>query len=78
MLFAKTTLVGPGERRRFQRVGLHLHARYMLADGREFPGDVVNMSPGGIALRASENGRPGERVVAYVDDVGRIEGLVAR
>ncbi len=24
------------------------------------------------------NGRPGERVVAYVDDVGRIEGIVAR
>ena len=78
MLFAERALVRPAERRRFQRVSLHLHARYMLADGREFSCHVVNMSPGGVALRAPVSGQPGERVVAYVDDVGRIEGIVAR
>jgi len=38
------------ERRRFQRVSVNLLGRYMLADRREFPCQVVNMSPGGMAV----------------------------
>ena len=66
------------ERRRFQRVGVNLLGRYMLEDRREFPCQVVNMSPGGMALIAPVNGREGERVIAYIDHVGRLEGTVAR
>jgi hypothetical protein len=66
------------ERRRFQRVHVDLLGRYMLADRREFPCQVVNMSPGGIALMAPVGGQPGERVIAYVDHLGRLEGQVAR
>jgi PilZ domain len=66
------------ERRRFQRVHVDLLGRYMLADRREFPCQVVNMSPGGMALIAPVAGKPGERVIAYVDHVGRLEGIVAR
>ena len=40
------------ERRRHQRVKVNLLGRYMLADRREFPCQVVNMSPGGMALIA--------------------------
>ena len=40
------------ERRRFQRVRVNLLGRYMLADRREFPCQVTNMSPGGMALIA--------------------------
>ena len=40
------------ERRRHQRVRVNLLGRYMLADRREFPCQVVNMSPGCIALIA--------------------------
>jgi hypothetical protein len=36
------------------------------------------MSPGGLAMIAPECGRLGERVVAYIDHVGRLEGLIAR
>jgi hypothetical protein len=50
----------------------------MLADGQEFPCQVTNMSPGGVALMAAICGGPGERVIAYVDHLGRIEGIVAR
>jgi hypothetical protein len=50
----------------------------MLADRREFPCQVVNMSPGGMALIAPVAGKPGERVIAYVDHVGRLEGIIAR
>jgi PilZ domain len=66
------------ERRRFQRVRVDLLGRYMLADRREFPCHVVNMSPGGIALLAPVSGQPSERVIAYVDHLGRLEGHIAR
>src|ERR1700687_3812531 len=65
-------------RRRFQRVRVNLLGRYMLADRREFPCQVVNMSPGGMALMAPVSGAPGERIIAYVDHLGRLEGHVAR
>jgi hypothetical protein len=66
------------ERRRFQRVKVSLLGRYMLSDRREFPCQVVNMSPGGMALVAPVVGAAGERVIAYVDHLGRLEGKIAR
>jgi hypothetical protein len=66
------------ERRRHQRVRVNLLGRYMLADRREFPCQVTNMSPGGMAVIAPVSGQVGERVIAYVDHIGRLEGLVAR
>lgn len=66
------------DRRRYQRVRVNLLGRYMLADRREFPCQVVNMSPGGMAVIAPVGGAPGERVIAYVDHLGRVEGHIAR
>jgi PilZ domain len=66
------------ERRRFQRVPVNLLGRYMLSDRREYPCQVVNMSPGGMALIAPVCGQVAERVIAYVDHVGRLEGVIAR
>ena len=66
------------ERRRFQRVRVNLLGRYMLADRREFPCQVSDMSPGGMALIAPVAGAIGERVVAYVDHLGRLEGVITR
>jgi hypothetical protein len=66
------------ERRRHQRVRVNLLGRYMLADRREFPCQVINMSPGGMALIAPVRGNVGERVIAYVDHLGRLEGIIAR
>jgi PilZ domain len=66
------------ENRRYQRVKVDLLGRYMLEDRREFPCQVIDMSPGGLAMIAPECGRLGERVVAYIDHVGRLEGLIAR
>jgi hypothetical protein len=66
------------DRRRHQRVKVNLLGRYMLADRREFPCQVVNMSPGGMALIAPVGGVAGERVIAYVDHLGRLEGQIAR
>jgi len=66
------------ERRRFQRVKVHLLGRYMLADRREFPCQIINMSPGGLAMLAPGIGNVGERVVAYLDHIGRVEGKITR
>ena len=66
------------DRRRHQRVKVNLLGRYMLSDRREFPCQVINMSPGGMALVAPVCGEPGERVIAYVDHLGRLEGVIAR
>src|SRR5438034_309902 len=79
-LAQKTAMMVPlaDERRRFQRVRVNLLGRYMLADRREFPCQVTDMSPGGMALIAPVPGVAGERVIAYVDHVGRLEGVIAR
>jgi len=66
------------ERRRFQRVKLHLLGRYMLPDRREFPCQVINMSPGGLAILAPGIGNVGDRVIAYLDHIGRVEGKITR
>jgi hypothetical protein len=66
------------ERRRHQRVQINLLGRYMLEDRREFPCQVINMSPGGIAMITPVSGREGERVVAYIDHLGRLEGSISR
>ncbi len=68
----------PIERRRFQRVKIHLLGRYMLPDRREFPCQVINMSPGGLAMLAPGIGNIGDRIIAYLDHIGRIEGKITR
>ncbi|QQM04958.1 hypothetical protein I8G32_03523 [Rhodopseudomonas palustris] len=50
----------------------------MLPDRREFPCQVINMSPGGLALLAPGIGNVGDRVIAYLDHVGRVEGKITR
>src|SRR3979411_2588779 len=66
------------ERRRFQRVRVNVLGRYLLPDRREYPCQVANMSPGGMALIVPVSGQEGERVIAYIDHLGRLEGKIAR
>ena len=66
------------QERQYQRVDLTLFGRYMLSNRQEFPCQVLNMSPGSAAMVAPLSGDIGERVVAYIDHVGRLEGIVLR
>lgn len=66
------------ERRWFQRVRVKLFGRFILPDRREYPLEVLDISPGGVAVVAPVSGKVGERVVAYVDQIGRIEGTIMR
>ena len=64
--------------RRHQRVSVALLGRYMLSDRREFPCQTVDMSPGGVRLTCAVLGELGERVVLYLEQIGRIEGAIVR
>jgi hypothetical protein len=66
------------ERRRYDRVVMTLPGRYLLADGTEFPCEIVEVSSIGVAIRGPLVGDLGERVVAYVQELGRIEGVIVR
>jgi hypothetical protein len=66
------------ERRRYGRVAVTLDGRYMLADGKEFDCRIVDVSPVGVALRGPLPGDLGERVIAYIEVLGRIEGVIVR
>ncbi len=66
------------ERRRHQRVTVCLTGRFMRSDRREFDCVTIDMSPGGIALASDAIVEPGERIVVYLDHLGRLEGTVAR
>ncbi|MCW2316531.1 hypothetical protein M2322_002079 [Rhodoblastus acidophilus] len=68
----------PVERRRHARVKLALLGRYMLEDRREFPCQTIDVSVGGLAVTAPVRGALGERVVAYFDSLGRVEGTIVR
>ena len=66
------------ERRNFQRVRVKIYGRFMLEDRTEHPCQVIDMSPGNVAFRADRTGEPGEKVIAYIDHIGRVEGVVTR
>ena len=66
------------ERRRHHRLRVALLGRYMLADHREYACQTTDMSPGGASLVAPVKGAVGERVVLYLEHVGRIEGEITR
>ncbi|TIO08409.1 MAG: PilZ domain-containing protein, partial [Mesorhizobium sp.] len=62
----------------FQRVRVKIYGRFMLEDRTEHACQVIDMSPGNVALRTDRVGMPGEKVIAYIDHIGRIEGIVTR
>jgi len=66
------------ERRRHQRVKVVLMGRFMLENREEYPCQTVNASPGGLAVIAPVVGRMGERVVIYLEHLGRVEGKISR
>jgi len=66
------------DRRRYRRVPVSFQGRFMAEDKREYPCEVIDLSAGGMALRAPVICQKGERIVAYLDNLGRLEGTVAR
>jgi hypothetical protein len=66
------------DKRRHHRVNVALLGRYMLSSRQEYPCRTVDMSPGGVSLITPIRGIIGERVVVYLEHIGRIEGQIVR
>lgn len=55
-----------------------LLGRYMLPNRMEYPCQTIDISPGGLHLAAPAKAKPGDRVITYLDHLGRIEGTCVR
>jgi PilZ domain len=66
------------DRRRSRRTRLRLSGRCLLADGGEHPCETIDISVSGVAIRSYIVAELGERVVVYLDELGRLEGVVTR
>lgn len=66
------------DRRRHKRYALALLGRFMRANKQEFPCRLNDISVGGASFMAPVEVELGERIVAYLDEIGGIEGEVVR
>ena len=66
------------ERRDDQRVEVSLLGRFMRSDRQEFDCESIDASPDGVAFSSHAGVQHGERIVAYLNQIGRVEGRVAR
>ncbi len=73
-----TISAADADRRRHARIPIELHGRYMLEGGREYPCVTRDLSRIGMAIEGVPVGAIGERVVAYLEELGRVEGRVVR
>jgi len=76
--FSAVNNTGYDEDRQYQRVPVTLFGRYMLENRKEFPCQVQNMSPGSASLTTPMSGDVGEKIIAYIDHIGRLEGKITR
>jgi hypothetical protein len=66
------------DRRRHRRFAMTLLGRFMRESKHEYPCKLVDISVGGAAVMSPVAVRMGERIVAYFDHIGGIEGVVTR
>jgi hypothetical protein len=73
------------ERRHDLRIIVSIPGRYSLSNRRDARGErrifacrAVNVSAQAIALAAPVNGSVGERVIAHIDHLGKLEGPIIR
>jgi hypothetical protein len=72
------SILEQNENRRFQRVPVVMFGRYMLESRREYPCQTIEMSPGDMTLFAPVKAQIGEKVVVYLDEIGRFAGVAVR
>lgn len=66
------------DRRRHKRVAVTLLGRFMRANKQEYPCKLFDISVGGAAMMAPVTVEMNERIVAYFDHLGGLEGTVTR
>lgn len=66
------------ERRRHRRVQWQVRVRGLTGDGEEFVATTVDVCAGGLRINLARPLSEGENLVLYIDDIGRVEGVVSR
>ncbi len=66
------------DRRKYRRIKVRLSGRFMRRDNRDYPCYTNDVSAGGMSVSAAVVCEPGEYVVFYIEEIGRIEGYVVR
>ena len=59
-------------------LSLQLSGRYMLPNKQEYACTTQYISVRSLTIIGDGQGKPGERVIAYVDVIGRLEGVVQK
>jgi len=67
------------DRRRHRRVPWVVRVRGLTSEGEEFACTTVDVAAGGLRINLARPAlQKGETVILYIDDIGRVEGVVAR
>lgn len=66
------------DRRRFRRVSWEIRVRGLTGDGEEFTCTTIDVAAGGLRINLARPLSKGENLVLYIDDIGRVEGVVTR
>ena len=74
---APSTLQGD-DRRKHSRVPYKGKARVLTSEGKELACIIVNISAGGVMLKTKFAPQTGEKLIVYIDELGRFEGEVVR
>jgi hypothetical protein len=75
---AKPALKSAPDRRRHRRVQWAVRVRGLTGEGEEFEAMTFDVSSGGLRINLARPLSMGENVVLYIDEIGRVEGVVAR
>ncbi len=66
------------DRRRHRRVQWAVRVRGLTGEGEEFTCTTVDVCAGGLRINLARPLSQGENLVLYIDDIGRVEGVVTR
>lgn len=66
------------DRRAYERVPVAVFGRCMFENRLEIPCQGINISPGDLAAVTAHSPEMNEHVIFYLDNIGRVEGKVAR
>lgn len=78
MKFAAQSQAPEQDRRRYERVPVAIFGRCMFENKLEIPCQAINISPGDMAAISAHSPEIGEKVIIYLDNIGRVEGEVTR
>ena len=65
-------------RRIHQRVQTQLDGRFMRTTKEEHSCTILDVSVGGISIESTVQVVPGEKIICYIQEIGRVEGVVVR